>query len=68
LLNREQGQEKVAAVMDRATINTVNLAEVITKLARLDIPTSEIEIFVQDIKFPNPSLIIHFFDCAEHLS
>jgi len=34
--------------MDRATINTVNLAEVITKLARLDIPTSEIEIFVQD--------------------
>ena len=46
LLNREQCQEKVAAVMDRVTMNTVNIAEVITKLARLGIPASEIELIV----------------------
>ena len=46
LLNREKGQEKVAAVMDLATMNTVNLAEVITKLARLGIPASEIELIL----------------------
>ena len=46
LLNREQGQEKVAAVMDQATMNTVNLAEVITKLARLGIPATEIELIL----------------------
>ena len=46
LLNREEGQEKVAAVMDQATMNTVNLAEVITKLARLGIPATEIELIL----------------------
>ena len=46
LLNREQGHEKVAAVMDLATMNTVNLAEVITKLARLGVPASEIELIL----------------------
>lgn len=46
LLNREQGQEKVSAVMDRATMSTVNLAEVITKLARLGVPASEIELIL----------------------
>ena len=46
LLNREQGQEKVAAVMDQATMNTVNLAEVITKLARLGVPAVEIELIL----------------------
>ncbi|WP_319419213.1 type II toxin-antitoxin system VapC family toxin [Pleurocapsa sp. FMAR1] len=43
LLNKEKGHEKVAAVIDRATMNTVNIAEVITKLAQLGIPLSEIE-------------------------
>ncbi|MEM9510244.1 MAG: type II toxin-antitoxin system VapC family toxin [Cyanobacteria bacterium P01_E01_bin.35] len=46
LLNREQGQEKVAAVMNQATMNSVNLAEAITKLARLGIPASEIELIL----------------------
>lgn len=46
LLNREQGQEKVAAVMGQATMNTVNLTEVITKLAQLGIPASEIELIL----------------------
>ena len=32
--------------MDRAVMNTVNVAEVITKLAKLNIPASEIEIIL----------------------
>ncbi|MEO1465395.1 MAG: hypothetical protein AAFR89_04070, partial [Cyanobacteria bacterium J06633_1] len=43
LLNREKGADRVAEVMDRAVMNTVNMAEVATKLAKLGIPASEIE-------------------------
>lgn len=46
LLNRERGHEKVSAVIDRATMNTVNITEVITKLARLGIPPTEIEMIL----------------------
>ena len=49
LLNREQGQEKVVAVIDRAVINTVNLAEVVTKLAQLGMPNSEIELVLAEL-------------------
>lgn len=46
LLNREPGHEEVAKIMDRAVMNTVNLAEVITKLARLGIPGKEIDLIL----------------------
>ncbi|MEL6579261.1 MAG: type II toxin-antitoxin system VapC family toxin [Cyanobacteria bacterium J06621_12] len=46
LLNKEKGADRVAEVMDRAVMNTVNMAEVATKLAKLGIPASEIEIIL----------------------
>ncbi len=46
LLHREKGHEKVAAVMERATMNTVNVAEVIGKLARLGMTAEEIEMIL----------------------
>ena len=38
LLNRELGQEKVAAVLPTAVIGTVNLTEVISKLCERGVP------------------------------
>ena len=49
LLHREKGHEKVAAVMERATMNTVNVAEAIGKLARLGMTAEEIEMILASL-------------------
>lgn len=45
----EPGHEKVSAVLDRACIHSVNIAEVIGKLVREGVPRVEAEEMIQEL-------------------
>ncbi len=48
LINQEPGADKVAAVLDNASISTVNLAEVYSKLHEAGMPEEEIAATIED--------------------
>ena len=50
LVFNEPGQEKVSAVIDRAYIHSVNVAEVVAKLIREGVPRAEAEQTIEELK------------------
>lgn len=53
----EPGNDKVDALLDRARISSVNLAEVVTRLAKNSVPQKEIEKILEGLE-----LHIEYFD------
>ena len=49
LLFNEPGQEKVSAVINRAYIHSVNVAEVVGKLVRQGVPRAEAEQMIEEL-------------------
>lgn len=49
LLNREPGAEVVASVLPRASVSTLNLSEVVAKLAEAEMPQADIRDALQGL-------------------
>jgi len=60
VLQGEPGQERVLAVLHRACISTVNLAEVASKLVDREIAWADVETSLQNLK-----LSVHAFDLEQ---
>src|ERR1022692_696112 len=46
----ESGSEQVRAILDRACIHSVNIAEVVGKLIRKGVPRAEAELTIEELK------------------
>lgn len=52
VLLSEPGAEQVSAILDRSSVHTVNVAEVIQKLVREGVPREEALISIEDLQLP----------------
>ena len=50
LMLDESGSEQVRAILDRANIHSVNIAEVVGKLIRKGVPRAEAELTIKELK------------------